>query len=331
LIADLSSDRAAVRDGAVARLMVIGTRAVARLAAAAQDSGARTDARIAALRALEGIGDARGFVAAATAIDDPDIDVAAAAVRATAGALGTPHEAPAVDRLAAVALDVSRPAAVREEAVHALEGLRATAAPLFDVLARDPAPSLRQAAARVHRGDEIDSEEAPATIAATLRSAPLADPEALRKAVLRAGKSAALPDLRQIVDAAREREASAPSAERQHWLQVRAAAHAVLARRGSRLAVFDLRETVESATIALPVEFIGALAAVGDASCLAGIAAAWERANRGRRDAWWQRHLADAFRTIVARERLTRRHAVLKRIGKRWPAASAALLGPARQ
>jgi len=42
-------------------------------------------------------------------------------------------------------------------------------------------------------------------------------------------------------------------------------------------------------------------------------------------NAWWRRRLADAFQTIIARERLTRRHAVMRRIEKRWPGALAVM------
>ena len=54
---------------------------------------------------------------------------------------------------------------------------------------------------------------------------------------------------------------------------------------------------------------------VGDASCLEAVAAAHAKA----KDAWWRHHLADAFYTIVTRERLTSRHAVMKKIAKRSP------------
>ena len=106
-------------------------------------------------------------------------------------------------------------------------------------------------------------------------------------------------------------------------MRARAAAHVALASRGSRLALYDLRESLESADAPLPVEFLAALSLVGDASCLEAIAAAYARpAASGRgRDDWWRQHLADAFRAIVAREAITRRHAVMKKIEKRWPDA----------
>ena len=96
----------------------------------------------------------------------------------------------------------------------------------------------------------------------------------------------------------------------------RAAAHVALAHRGSRLAVYDLRESLESADAPLPVEFLAALTLVGDRSCLEPIAAAYAHARGGH--AWWRQHLADAFRAIAARERITRRNAVMKKIEKRW-------------
>jgi hypothetical protein len=36
------------------------------------------------------------------------------------------------------------------------------------------------------------------------------------------------------------------------------------------------------------------------------------------KDAWWREQLARVFREIVAREKLTRRHAAIKRVEKRW-------------
>ena len=62
------------------------------------------------------------------------------------------------------------------------------------------------------------------------------------------------------------------------------------------------------------MEFLTALSLIGDASCLEAIA----EAHRVAQDSWWRQHLADAFRAIVTREKLTRRHAVIKKIEKKW-------------
>ena len=106
--------------------------------------------------------------------------------------------------------------------------------------------------------------------------------------------------------------ASSP-AVRAEWTAARGAAHAALARHGSRLALYDLREALESADQLLPVEFLTALGAVGDASCLASIAAAYARTGGTPTD-WWHRHLVDAFRAIVSREQITKRHATAKKV-----------------
>jgi hypothetical protein len=63
---------------------------------------------------------------------------------------------------------------------------------------------------------------------------------------------------------------------------------------------------------------------IGDASCLEAIAAA----HASTRDAWMRRRLTDVFLTIVAREKLTQRDAVMKKIAKRWPAWSPRRNGP---
>ena len=68
LIADLASDRADTREAAVARLTVIGARAVDRLLLVLE-SDASSAARAAALRALEAIADARALDGVLEAID----------------------------------------------------------------------------------------------------------------------------------------------------------------------------------------------------------------------------------------------------------------------
>jgi hypothetical protein len=101
------------------------------------------------------------------------------------------------------------------------------------------------------------------------------------------------------------------------WTGARAAVHAALAARSSRLAVYDLRESLERATQPLPVEMLTALGAIGDRSCLEAIAAAYSRVS----DQWWRRHLVEAFHVIVAREGITRRTGPVAKIHKRHPEA----------
>ena len=148
------------------------------------------------------------------------------------------------------------------------------------------------------------------------------DPEALRQALVHGGGALALPLVHRIIERVREREALVPAGRRPEWLRARAAAHVVLANRGSRLALYDLCESLKAGAAPLPVEFLTALSLVGNASCLEAIAAAHQRWD----DEWWRQHLADSFHSIVERERITRRHAVMKRIQKRWGDAAKELV-----
>ena len=199
------------------------------------------------------------------------------------------------ERVGAAAFAPGEDAIVASEAVRAAVGR-----------AKPSSPSPRDAADRLKAAAE---------------GRMLEDPAAVREAVVKAGDSAPLPLLRALVDRLRQQEASEPAARRAEWIVVRAAAHAALARRGSRLALYDVREALESATGPLPVEFLTALSVLGDVSCLEAIAAAFARTTRigPAGDDWWRRHLLGAFRAIVARERLTQRHAVMRKIFKKWP------------
>ena len=100
---------------------------------------------------------------------------------------------------------------------------------------------------------------------------------------------------------------------------MRGVLHQHLGARGSRLALYDLREALESAQGPLPVGFLSASAVIGDTSCLTPLARAWVESASD--DRWWRDHIAEAFSAIVAREALTRRHPVLKSILERWPSA----------
>lgn len=146
------------------------------------------------------------------------------------------------------------------------------------------------------------------------------DPAALRAALQQGGGDVELSTLLRLVERVREREGAEPPARQDAWRLVRAAAHQALAERGSRIALYDLRESLERATVRLPVEFFAALTAVGDATCLEVIADAHATAP----DAWSRQHLSDAFYAIVTRERLTARSPMLKRLAKKWPGGGVA-------
>jgi HEAT repeat protein len=316
------------REVAVARLTVLGARAVERLIAIA-DSDASSAARAAAFRTLEGIADPRALDAALRAIASPDATVATAAIGAGRVFIRGPRGASVVEAVTTTALDRERPEAIRLAALRALTDLeRSTIAPLLATLASDPSPAIRSEAA-LHDGAR-GRRKALDPSAALSRAAEQELPDAarvLQAAIVSAGDTAALPLLLSIIDRVREREAQEPPGRRMEWTTARAAAHAALAKRGSRIALYDLRESLEAADGPLPVEFLAALSSVGDASCLGAIAGTYVRsaAPDAPQHDWWRRHLADAFKTIVRREKITRRHAAIKKIEKRWKNALEAL------
>lgn len=151
------------------------------------------------------------------------------------------------------------------------------------------------------------------------------DVDTIRREIARRGSDVPLGALLRLIERVREREQALPPTEARRWLGARASAHVALATRGSRVALYDLREALEGARAPLPVEFLAALTLIGDGSCLESIAAAYTNAGGDHADDWWPRHLADAFQAIVSREGVTRRHAVAKKIEKRWPDALRAL------
>jgi len=338
LVAGLSGESLVTREAAVARLTVIGARAVERLVALVE-SDAAPAARTAALRTLEAIADLRALDSALRAVRDADEAVATAAIGVARSFLRGRRGAAALDRLAEVALDRTRDEQLRLAAIRALADLPAsTVKPLWQALGDDANAAIRaQVESRAPRGRSggssgsgMDANQAHLThqthltylIAAAERELD-DDPGALRQAIVGGGATIPLPLVHRIIERVREREASEPAGRRPEWLRARAAAHVALANRGSRLALYDLCESLKADAAPLPVEFLTALSLVGDPSCLEAIAAAHQRSD----DDWWRLRLSDSFRSIVERERITRRHAVMKRIKNRWGDAAKELVG----
>jgi hypothetical protein len=193
-------------------------------------------------------------------------------------------------------------------------------APVLTALADDSSAAIR-AEAEAQRTTRAGAPNPLETLTRAAADGLPDNPDALRAAIVRAGETAPLPLLLRIVERVRDREPVEPAGRRLAWTTARVAAHVALARRGSRLALYDMRELLESAKGPLPVEFLAAMSEIGDASCLEAVAGAYARSSEpglSRHD-WWRQHLADAFRTIVVREGINCRHAVAKRIEKRWP------------
>jgi len=95
----------------------------------------------------------------------------------------------------------------------------------------------------------------------------------------------------------------------------RGAAHLVLAKRESRVALYDLRETFDTAQAPLPLDFLSAITAIGDADCLEPMARAWAASPR---EGWWRDRLTDAATDIINRLGLSGRSAAVKRVRTKW-------------
>src|SRR5262245_37029476 len=122
-----------------------------------------------------------------------------------------------------------------------------------------------------------------------------------RHAQARARRQARLTELQHLIDHVRAKEQREPDpGRRQEWRAVRGAMHQALAARNSRLALYDLRDSLMDAE-PLPVAFLAAIEEIGDASCLETLAGAYDASSRSG-DTWWREHVASAFRAIVQRE-----------------------------
>jgi hypothetical protein len=145
----------------------------------------------------------------------------------------------------------------------------------------------------------------------------LDDPRLAREWIDAHGAAATLSELHALVVRAREREhAESVMNLRLEWMHARGAAHHTLARRQSLVGLYDLRETFETATKALPQGFLSAASAIGNASCLEPLAHAWSASPK---DLEWRHQLAMTAGTIVRREKLNGRSALVKRLRSQWP------------
>jgi HEAT repeat protein len=322
LIGDLESGEPVRRDAAIARLAIIGTRAVRQILEHLTATAVPA-ARAALLLALEAIPDPRSVEPVVHALDAPDEEVRQAAIRAARGLLSLPQGTRVLDRLAARALDVTAPADERVAIVEALAGLPSrTLRPLLERLREDADRTVRDAVARA--GVPVDDPVAELEEAADGWLP--RDPDAVLHLVARAAGDAPLSTLHRLIEKIRSREAEGRAGKRRDWGTVRAALHLALARRGSKVALYDLRETLERAKEPLPADYLSALGLIGDATALEPLAVAFVAA-RGMADAdQWRRDVAHVFRAIVAREGLTRRHGPVRRVRARYREEIAELL-----
>ena len=296
----------------MARLAVIGVRALDRLLAAYRTAG--RDARVGILRALEAIADPRAVTVARRALaDGGDVAVAATGpLRALLDSQNNQAATEALDALVGTALD---PAADHRLRLAAFDALREMPASV-----RDPVSAALEGRPGQSRAGSASVEIARDAVWDDAIEGRLPDdPGSLREAIQARASHAPLGVLQKLIDAARAREVeSATATQRTSWLGVRGTLHQALALRRSRVALYDLRETLAGSQEPLPSSFLAALHAVGDESCLEAIGAAWSAAGEPVH-AGWRHQLQAAFDAIVKREKITRRSGVMKRIHARWP------------
>jgi len=286
LIADLESPDPIRRDASVARLRVIGPRAFPRLAKFI-DSPGGSSARALAISALEGLEDPKAVEIAVAALGATDIEIVAAALNVLRSWVPRETGTRLLEVITAIAVDHARDARVRVAALDALSDLPA------DLLA----PIREQAPPPEAGGPALDN------------------PVAARDWVETHGGRATLATLHDAIKSFRDAEDRAEtSGERSEWLRARGVAHHILANRGSRLALYDARETLMTAKDPLPPGFVAAMASLGDASCLEPLARAWS----ATRDAGWRAQLSEAAQRIVTRSKLGGRSAVVKGIRAHW-------------
>jgi hypothetical protein len=251
------------------------------------ESSEHASARTFAMHALEGLEDFHAAEIALASLDDPDVDFVIAAL----GVLRTwvPRETGTrlLEAITAMAVDTHRDARVRVAATDALSELP-------DHLVRP----IREHAPRPEAAGPPDD-----------------DPVAAREWVEAHGRKATLATLHDAINTFRDSESRTETSRgREEWVRARGAAHRVLADRGSRLALYDARETFNTARSRLPPGFLETIGLVGDASCLEPLARAWSTA----REAAWRAQLSAAARQIVVRAKLGGRNAVVKGIRANW-------------
>ncbi|MBA2303426.1 MAG: hypothetical protein H0W08_12415 [Acidobacteria bacterium] len=323
LIASLSSSDEVRRESAVARLAIMGPRAVDRLVKSYGE--ADRDTRLTILRVAETIGDARSLPMSLSALGEGG-DLAVAAATTLRALLDAPVESVAtraLDALIATALDSSTERRVRMAAFEALQdmpvGIRDR---VGEALRSDADPGIQASAAETPR----DAAAADAVWQDAIGGRLPEDPATLREAVRLRAPAAPLITLQKLVDAVRSRQGESTTRTRiDAWRQVRGALHQALALRGSRVAVYDLRETFADATDPLPAAFLAAAHVVGDETCLEPIAAAWTAGGGANDQSRWRHQLGAAYDAIVKREKISPRSAALKRVTTRFPEAAEAL------
>lgn len=312
LLQQLLGDEVLARDTAAARLVILGPRSIPHLAALLTHDLTETQA-IGVLGVLERVEDAR------------------------VAALATPLLSDTRDGVAGAALAVVRKGLASEDAdtaSSALQALLRTATetsnrPVLARMALDALGDLPEAVLKPLRMAAPDVATSPESVNPVGGSDPAqqfirswldgdaveSQPDQLRVALEAAGGVAPLSMIHSVVQRARQFEEQAGGSADQ-WRSLRGLAHQVLSGRGSRVALYDLRETLARQPGRLTVGMLGALAVLADRSDLDALGAAWA----GGDDAWLTSQIEDVCRAVVLREGLDFRHGAGRQVATRHPA-----------
>ncbi len=315
LVADLLGSDAVAQQGAAARLSILGPRALPQIESALRGA-ADLERVVRLLGVLEQLDDPRGVSLALPFLTDSRDAVASAAVAVARTGLHSAEESVAsraVDALLhAASAAIERPhlavaistalADLPEEVLRPLRGAGALA---------HVAPASRSADQEILGPDNAQQwlrewvEPDKSSVAA----------EQVRLAVDACGAIAPLSLLHRVVQRVRRAELTDVE-DAATWRGVRGVVHQWLAHRDSRVAFYDLRETLEQAPDGLTVGMLGALSSLGDRSCLEALAAAWTRSA----DPWLRSQLKAVLLAVMKREGLDFRHGTGRQIASRHEA-----------
>ena len=211
------------REAAIARLAVLGPRAVDHLLRVYPTTAA-LETRLGILRALESSADARVGALAAATLSDPSPPLVSAAIsvlRSLLGSADSKTARDALDALVAVVVDRSRQTDCRLAAFDALRELpSSTLDPIRRTLSADPDAELRQ---RVGHAPAVVAENPDASVWTTAVEGRLpSSPELLKTALGREASGAKLIHLQRLVDQVRAQESREGDAgRREAWRVVR--------------------------------------------------------------------------------------------------------------
>ncbi|MGE3841803.1 MAG: hypothetical protein AB7I50_09465 [Vicinamibacterales bacterium] len=293
LLEHLLGEDVSASETAAARLVILGPRALPHLEGLlGRELGERPLMRV--LDVLERMSAPRAAALAAPLLSDAREAIACAAAGVVRKGLASNE--PAVAAAALQALLATASAASERPAVArvALAALSDLPAPILEPL-RQATPAFHTETATATSGDEDESQR---LLRQWIESASASEPvELIRLALEACSRSAPLSLLHAVVERARKLERGQPPVEADAWRNLRGLAHQALGARGSRVALYDLRETMGAQPNHLTIGMLGALSALADRSDLDGVAAAWATAT----DPSQKLRLEEVGRTLAAR------------------------------